>query len=362
MQILKKITFRILAVSNVVAILLLLGVGYSGSFHPASFPTLSFVGLTFPLVLAVNVGFLVFWTVMKLRMCILPIAGLLLAYTPVRTYIPFNFPHETPAGAIKVMSYNVHLFLGWDEKGENIDSLLKYIEQQDADILCLQEGKVPYEHLQAKVEKEMNRHYPYHSGVDVPGTLDHLVLYSKYPILHAEPIAYEHSDALSVAYRVKIDTDTVTVINTHFLSTGLSTEERKSFNNLFDERLKADSVTNTSRRLVSRLNGASQERAKEVDVVARYIEEHAGERMILCGDFNDGPISYTHRKLTRQLRDAFVESGNGVGVTFHQSRLYVRIDHILISPHWQSYNTMVDKSIKISDHYPVITYLKNHDK
>lgn len=362
MQTIKKFTVRSIAAINILAIFLLLIVGYSDRFHPVSFPSFSFLGLVFPLILGINIAFLVFWAIFKVRMCLLPILGLFLAYVPIKTYFPLNWEKEVPQDALKVMSYNVHLFLGWDEKAENIDSLLQYIEYQNADILCLQESKNPYPKLQAKIDSAMTRLYPYIASVDKPGTEDRLTLYSKYPIVHTEKILYPHSEYLSAAHRVKIGKDTVTIINTHFLSTGLSSNERESVNKLFDNQMKADSIKYTSQRLMSQLSNASKFRSVEVDAVARYIDAHSHESIILCGDFNDSPISYTHHKLTKKLNDTFVESGRGVGVSFNRSRLYVRIDYILASDDWQSYNCHVDNKIGISDHYPVLCWLKKRDK
>ncbi len=358
----KKFTINMIAIINVVAILLLLFVGYSDRFHPANHPLLSCLGLTFPAFLLVNVGFLVFWAIFKLRMCIIPAVGFLLAYAPMRAYIPFNFSQDIPDGAIKVMSYNVHLFVGWDEDIRNRDSLLQYIKHQDADILCLQESKIPNEELQKVVDTFLGKIYPYHAMADKPGTEDRLSLYSKFPILNTERIPYPDSQYFSTAHKVLIGKDTVTVINNHLFSTGLSKDERESFSRLFNRKVGSDSIRSTSRKLQTRLSTASKFRSREVDAVARYIDEHPDESIILCGDFNDCPISYTHHRLTRKLNDCFVESGRGVGVSFNRSRLYVRIDYILSSSDWQSYNCQVDNKIKISDHYPVFCWLKKRDK
>lgn len=358
----KKFTINMIAIINVVAILLLLFVGYSDRFHPANYPLLSCLGLTFPAFLIVNVGFLVFWAIFKLRMCIIPAVGFLLAYAPIRAYIPFNFSQDIPDGAIKVMSYNVHLFVGWDEDIRNRDSLLQYIKHQDADILCLQESKIPNEELQKAVDTFLGKIYPYHAMADKPGTEDRLSLYSKFPILNTERIPYPDSQYFSTAHKVLIGKDTVTVINNHLFSTGLSKDERESFSRLFNRKVGSNSIRSTSRKLQTRLSTASKFRSREVDAVARYIDEHPDESIILCGDFNDCPISYTHHRLTRKLNDCFVESGRGVGVSFNRSRLYVRIDYILSSSDWQSYNCQVDNKIKISDHYPVFCWLKKRDK
>ena len=80
--------------------------------------------------------------------------------------------------------------------------------------------------------------------------------------------------------------------------------------------------------------------------------------MIVCGDFNDTPLSYTHRVISNGLIDCFVETGNGPGVSYNRSKMYVRIDNILCTPDFKPYACKVDDSIKNSDHYPIMCWLK----
>ena len=76
--------------------------------------------------------------------------------------------------------------------------------------------------------------------------------------------------------------------------------------------------------------------------------------MIICGDFNDTPVSYAHRVLTRHLTSAYRQSGNGLGFTFHEKGFPVRIDHILFDGQtWKSSESEVINSITCSDHFPV---------
>ena len=111
------------------------------------------------------------------------------------------------------------------------------------------------------------------------------------------------------------------------------------------------------RQLIRKLGEASAIRASQADSVARIITESHYPTMIVCGDFNDGSISYTHRVLTQELDDAFTQSGKGLGISYNQNKFYFRIDNILISPDLKAYNCTVDRSIKASDHYPIWCYI-----
>ena len=138
---LKTFTRKMTAGANIATIIVMLLVGFSDYVNPASHPILSLVGLTFPFLLIMNMGFLIFWLIFCKRMALIPFLGFVVAYAPVRTYIPFNIPHDTPIGAIKVMSYNVHGFngRGSEHDPKAAEDIIEYFRKSKPDILCLQE-------------------------------------------------------------------------------------------------------------------------------------------------------------------------------------------------------------------------------
>ncbi|MBR5440760.1 MAG: AP endonuclease, partial [Prevotella sp.] len=70
---LKNFTRNMVAGANIATIVLMLLVGYSDRLNPVDFPRLSNIGLTFPLFLIINFGFLVFWLIFKKRWSLIPI-------------------------------------------------------------------------------------------------------------------------------------------------------------------------------------------------------------------------------------------------------------------------------------------------
>ena len=93
------------------------------------------------------------------------------------------------------------------------------------------------------------------------------------------------------------------------------------------------------------------------DAVAQAIRTSPHSKIIVCGDFNDTPISYARRVIGQDMNDAFIQSGQGLGISYNQNRFYFRIDHILVSKNLRTYNCTVDRSIKDSDHYPIWCYV-----
>lgn len=123
-----------------------------------------------------------------------------------------------------------------------------------------------------------------------------------------------------------------------------------------------DKVESGARLLLGKLAEASALRAPQADAIAQAVEQSKYSTVIVCGDFNDTPISYTHRVASQGLNDAFTQSGQGLGISYNQNKFYFRIDHILTSKNLQTYNCTVDKSIKDSDHYPIWCYFTFKEK
>jgi endonuclease/exonuclease/phosphatase (EEP) superfamily protein YafD len=98
-------------------------------------------------------------------------------------------------------------------------------------------------------------------------------------------------------------------------------------------------------------------RAGQARAVAEEIKQSRGDYLLVCGDFNDTPVSYAHRVVQGDLLDAFAESGCGPGITYNLNYFWFRIDHILYSSNMEAFQCTVDP-VRYSDHYPVWCYLR----
>jgi len=353
-----NVILQIVAGGNVATILMMLAVGYSDRINPVEHPVLSTVGLAFPLFLCLNIAFLIFWLVFKVRWVFIPVLGFIVCYGPIRIYTPLNVSRSVPEGAIKVLSYNVWMFKEWDDPdmpSETVDYLLG----QDADIVCLLEAGVDYRR-RVRLDSLMGKAYKYCDTSCVAPNKDVTAIYSKYPIVGKEPIHYQSESNHSSAFRINIAGDTVIFIANHMESIMLTSEDKHNFKSMVSGNMKTDTARAESRRLISKLAHASAIRAPQAEAVAKYVDGHSGESIILCGDFNDSPISYVRRTMAGNLTDCYVESGNGPGISYHVSGFYVRIDNMMCSADWTPYGCKVDNSVKASDHYPIICWLKKN--
>jgi endonuclease/exonuclease/phosphatase family metal-dependent hydrolase len=79
--------------------------------------------------------------------------------------------------------------------------------------------------------------------------------------------------------------------------------------------------------------------------------------IILCGDFNDTPASYSYNLLCKNLKDAFIERGTGFGKTYAGKFPQFRIDYILHSKELRC-TDYIRSDETFTDHYPITAYLK----
>ena len=347
-----------IAGANFATIIVMCLVGYSDRLNPVDHPILSCMGMTFPIFLLINLFFLFFWLIFKFRLVWIPILGYLLSYAPISIYMPLNLKSSTPPeGAIKIISYNVSIYGGNYKYEQGFETIRDYLFDEDPDIICLQEDvdswrRYCFQHYQKK--------YAYNDTVHFyTGDIENGVgIHTRFPIIRRERIPYKSNNNGSVAWYLKIDNDTLLVINNHFEGTHLSKEDREAYREIIKGDMKGDTIRKESKKLLVTLAESSAKRAPQIEAVCQYIEEYRQYPIVLCGDFNDNPISYSRHRMAQVLNDCFVETGRGLGLSFYQKGFYFRIDHIFHSDDIKAYNCKVDNKIDASDHYPIICWLK----
>lgn len=356
MKILKTIAVQIFTGANIATLLLLWGCCLVTYVPPSVMPRLSLVTLAFPVFLVANIAFVVFWLIFKVRRVWLPLAGIAACAFFVRDYYPVNMPSPPPADSWKVITYNTHAFGGkaaTDADGQN--SVVRYLAESNADIICLQEafGKTYVEALRKTLTGqgyEMAQH-------------KNQILCTRLHIISSDTLVYPTRSNGGFSALLTDGTDTIMLINNHFESNHLTPEVKKDYKDAV-RHYESDSIMRELAPMFDLLTRAAPMRSQQADSVMAVVDHWLPRPVILCGDFNDTPISYVHRRLTSRLTSAYTQSGQGLGVTYHDRGFPVRIDHILFSDeHFRSYDTHVDRSLTASDHFPLVTFLtKNKEK
>ena len=355
---LKRLIVNLVAGANVATIVLMLAAGYSDHISPASHPQAAPLGMTFPIFLLANMLFLFFWLLFKWRRAWIPIVGYLLAYVPISIYMPLNRPGDTAEATLKLVSWNVCTYGGNYKYDDGFQPVVEYLMKQDADIVCLQEDVDTWRRY---VFQKYQEKYPYndttvfyHTDIGMNG----VGIHSRYPILRKERIVYESERNGSVAYYLKVGSDTLLVINNHLEGTHLSDEERSRYRDMLNGEMERDTARAESVHLADKLGQTAAKRAVQAETVHRYVQSHRQYPTIVCGDFNDNPVSYSRRTIADGLTDCFRAKGNGLGLSYFQKGFYFRIDHILCSDDYEPVKCIVDAKIDCSDHFPIVCWLK----
>ena len=228
--------------------------------------------------------------------------------------------------AFKVMTYNVRSFFG-ESGASNVDDIVRLIGEYDPDIVCMQAPDSLY-------------------GAS-------LFILSKYRILRSGIVLTPNT---SVWADLLIGDDTVRVFNNHLRSTAIKAADNEYITN-------RDFISDTAREvkirsIVSRLRENSILRAAQVDSIADVIAD-ARARCIVCGDFNDTPMSYVYRTMAGGLNDAFSKSGSGYSHTFRGFFNTLRIDYVLCSDSFDPVSYEVPQ-VEYSDHLPVVVRLQKN--
>lgn len=357
MRIVRNIVKSLVAVVNILCVLAMLFCAYCPYIDPQTHPALSCCGLAFPIALGVNLLFIIFWLMLGRKLTLIPIVGMLCCAHAVWTTCPLNLVQgDLPEEHLKILSYNVMAFNGnKPHTKEKPNPVLAYLQQSDADIICLQEYITGANLKKNQIDKAL-KDYKYSHFHRIAGGLNGLGCYSRYPIISATPVDYPSRANGSIVYKIKVGKDTLTVVNNHLESNRLTTSDRSSYQKIIEEP-KTERVKVDSRKLIHKLQETVPMRAVQADTIARLIERQGAHDLVVCGDFNTSAISYAHRVISERLTDAFTQSGQGFGISYYKNYFLFRIDHILVSPDLKTNRCTVDVSVKESDHYPIWCYI-----
>ena len=225
-------------------------------------------------------------------------------------------------------------FYGEDGRS-SVDDILRLIEEQAPDLICLQE-------FNARLAEQSE---------------EFSLLGEKYEIAHfgrtqAPDSVYGSTLTILSKYRI-LRSDTVRVFNNHLRSTAINASDNQF---ITSHQFLSDTARETKiRSIVTRLRENSVLRAAQVDSIAQVVGA-TRTRRIVCGDFNDTPMSYVYRTMARGLRDAFRECGSGYSHTFRGFYNTLRIDYVLSGGFEPlSYEVL---PVDYSDHHPVVVRLR----
>ncbi|NOY95172.1 MAG: endonuclease/exonuclease/phosphatase family protein [Chlorobi bacterium] len=345
----KRALLKILFVINLVIVLLLISSYISVYIPPDKWWIPAFLGLAYPYILVANLFFIVLWLLLKPMYLFISLIAVLTGWNYINRYFQLN-GKVTEAPAIKVISYNVKHFKSKGDRSSkaNADSIRYFLKQQDADIICLQEVRLRTNKIfnLPGVVKELPgiSHYQYARTSSTGGS----ATLTRYPIINMGEIRFKKSGNMAIYTDVLIREDTVRIVNLHLQSYHIDPSQYSKIN---FQRISEEDDIRKMKKMGSKFKQAFIKRAVQARRIREFID-NSPYNVIVCGDFNDTPVSYAYRTVKGNLNDAFIQSGKGFGRTYIGELPSFRIDYIFHSDGFNSYNFQSEEFV-FSDHLPV---------
>ena len=327
---------------------------------PDVFMPAGFAALLTPVVIPVNFFFVVFWAFRKSWRFLLSLFILAGGYPFLQSTFAWNFDAlkskknaTDTLSSFSVLSYNVRVLNLYQSAKNNPDNssekLVRFLLEDNSDIKCLQEA---YQSDTSKTFDLIGRMqaagYPHHvfssAFINKAGGEFGMALFSKFPILKTKALEIETDGNNQIVYTdLLIRNDTVRVYNLHLESMSIS-EDKIIWEKEADKSL---------RYLYQKLKKGFTERSKQVRILSKHIED-CPYPVVICGDFNDTPYSFTYRSVRKNLKNAFEAAGSGFGFTYKGRVLsFLRIDNQFFGNGIRASDFKTLKNVKYSDHFPI---------
>ncbi len=341
----------LLYVVNTIAAFGLMCSYLSNYVSPKYFTGFSFLGLAYPYLLLANIIFALWWALRVKIKIVLPLVAILLGFNQIPLLYQGHHTRQVVAAgsALKVMTYNVRSLnqFMWLEDEQIPEKISALVLKESPDLLLLQEFRTEQQGWQID--------YPYqYSLLDEHHTRNGNIIYSRYPIVNSgyyELPGPEGSlkNGRAIWADIAWKNSVFRVFNLHLSSVGLGSADYEDLNQLNQDGLQED-----LNRISGSLSNAFKKRAYQVEYLDSLFTD-LDMPLIVGGDFNDPPYSYTYHHLNKHLEDSYIAAGEGFVTTFDRKPLKLRIDYLLYSPNYfQCHQYEVIKE-KLSDHYPVIS-------
>jgi endonuclease/exonuclease/phosphatase family metal-dependent hydrolase len=175
-----------------------------------------------------------------------------------------------------------------------------------------------------------------------------VAILSKYPVIAKGDVIFETQGEKDFNYCIFVDVvknqDKFRIYNVHLQSIKLQQDDYSEFNGSEKETQKP----NVLRLMIDKLRVAYPKRAEQARTVVEHMK-NSPYAIVVCGDFNDTPLSYAYNQFDRLLVDAFRNTSFGIGSTYVGRIPAGRIDYIFHSNELNSANFTI-QDVPQSDH------------
>lgn len=331
-------------------------------FWPLSFLSLGFVFIAIPMF-AVTI----FWLFKNVRIGLVFILILLFGYRNLAALYAFNFSSFQPAkkeGSLRILDWNARRFV---ENGKKYDwpyavrrKMFAFIKEMDPDVILMQEfvemqGKDYYSNL--KLFDSLGYKYSYFPKDDHQVRHDLIstfgsIIISKTPITDTQRYLFPSSNIEGIVMGdIEYNGKKIRLATMHLASLALGAPDDRGE---FYGRVDKNFLLRRTRMQNLKYNDILH--AEQAAFVRALLDE-SPHPVILSGDFNSVPGSYTYHKVKGDMKDSFIEKGYGFGRTFSGLSPTLRIDYILVDKSFKV-EQYTSPALYLSDHFPVVADVK----
>lgn len=351
-----RLTVFILTVLAVIGLMAMILSVANAYINPKNFIWTTMFGLAFWEIFFFNVLVFLLLLLMWSKKAWISVLALIIAIPGLTKSFSFESRHEADH-SIRVMSYNVHNFKhvdGETEQEQFANDVMEMVSRQSPDILCCQEfmgfkkGVSRPQCIEDFAQGAGFQYVYYNRKNNYGGN----VIFSKYPITKVD----ENSGfGQENTYGVMVSVDAgekgrFHVANVHLLSYMITDEEIDKLTNSSERQNDLDTI---GKKVLHKLSFAFQKRSEELRTVLDGMPPVGGP-IIICGDFNEPPLSYNYRQMQKAgFVDTFTKVGRGIKPTYAGKLPLLRIDYIWGNNDVKPLN-FKRLRYKASDHYPIM--------
>ncbi|HIB76268.1 MAG TPA: hypothetical protein EYN28_07760 [Flavobacteriales bacterium] len=245
---------------------------------------------------------------------------------------------------LSIATYNVRRMdeYEWLEGDKTRDEILEWLGDNRFDVMCFQEFPPA---MKNKVSKAIGGAEVMMVGSGAgPATATSLT------VLNVEKWVAPgetHPRGIITDVISAVGHDTIRIFNVHLQSVGFARNDY--------DAVREGPDAEQSKKLWARLSTAYSKRASQAKAVRETVEKSPFP-IVLLGDFNDTPVSFTLSKLcasgASELTDSYTSAGEGLGATYVGDIPWLRIDYILNSNNFKT-KSFTTHQVKLSDHRPI---------
>lgn len=355
--------------SFLISVTLLLLSYFASYLHPVSCILLPAFTLMFPVLLFLNIIWIIFFSItLQYKKLVIALVLQIFFFSDVKKFYNISFSENVShsKNILSAMSFNVKLFdlYNWQNNYDTRKKIFDYLKNHPADIMCFQEFYTSEDSNDFNNIEELKEIFPnYYFHAEYFVTLrknDHwgLLTMSKFPIVKQSVMHFNNAKNNGCIFTdILFNKDTIRVFNLHLQSYSLYKKKKWKPNQKPDTTSFFESLDSSAKglNLLEKLYNNNILKVQQAESILEIVKS-THYPILLIGDFNDIAHSYIMRIIQQhQLTDAFIEKGNGLGITYHD-KIFLRIDYIFHSPDFKTLDFITENNSQtqhISDHYPI---------